>query len=160
MEVYDRSIAENIAYGAPNATRAEIERAAKIASAHDFISELEHGYDEVVGNRGLRLSGGQRQRIGIARAVLLNPPILVFDEATSHVDVVSERKIQAAIDELRQGRTVVIIAHRLSTVQNADRIVVMNEGVIVEVGSHNELVIGNGLYRRLVEIQTRAEAAA
>lgn len=160
VEIYDRSIAENIAYGAPAATRAEIERAAKIASAHDFISELEHGYDEVVGNRGLRLSGGQRQRIGIARAVLLDPPILVFDEATSHVDVVSERKIQTAIEDLRHGRTVIIIAHRLSTVQNADRIVVMNEGQVVEIGSHNELVIGNGLYKKLVDIQTKAEAAA
>jgi ATP-binding cassette subfamily B protein len=160
VEIYDRTVAENIAYGAPRATMAEIERAARIASAHDFISELENGYAEMVGNRGLRLSGGQRQRIGIARAVLLNPPILIFDEATSHVDVVSERKIQAAIEELRFGRTVILIAHRLSTIQNADRIVVMDEGQIKEIGSHRELLGRKGLYQRLVDIQTKAEAVA
>lgn len=158
VEIYDTSVAANIAYGNPNASRAQIERAAQVANADAFITELPHGYDEVVGNRGLRLSGGQRQRIGIARAVLLDPPILVFDEATSHVDVVSERKIQRAIEELRRGRTVILIAHRLSTVQNADRIVVVDRGRIKEIGTHTELVRRNGIYHRLVELQTRVEA--
>jgi subfamily B ATP-binding cassette protein MsbA len=132
--------------------------AAKIAHAHDFIVNLENGYDTTVGNRGLRLSGGERQRVGIARAVLLNPPILVFDEATSHVDVVSEQKIQVAVERLREGRTVLLIAHRLSTVQNADRIVVMDRGRISEQGSHAELLQQCGIYRKLVELQARVEA--
>lgn len=158
VEIYDDTVAANIAYGNPNATREQIEDAARVANAHDFIECLEKGYDEVVGNRGLRLSGGQRQRIGIARAVLLDPPILVMDEATSHVDVVSEQKIQRAIEELRKGRTVLIIAHRLSTIQNADRIVVMEDGQVKETGSHEELLRKNGLYRRLVALQGRIEA--
>ncbi len=158
VEIYDATVAENIAYGRPDASREEIERAARIANAHDFIVGLERDYDTVVGNRGLRLSGGQRQRIGIARAVLLDPPILVFDEATSHVDVVSEQKIQRAIEELRRGKTVLVIAHRLSTIQNADRIIVMDDGLIKEVGSHGELIRQGGLYRRLVALQTRVDA--
>ncbi len=158
VEIYDDTVAANIAYGNPQATREQVIEAARVANAHDFINALGKKYDEIVGNRGLRLSGGQRQRIGIARAVLLDTPILVLDEATSHVDVVSEQKIQKAIDTLRHGRTVIIIAHRLSTIQNADRIVVMEEGGVKEIGSHEELLQQNGLYRRLVELQSRVEA--
>ncbi|MDP3985392.1 MAG: ABC transporter ATP-binding protein [bacterium] len=158
VEIFDASVAENIAYGRPDVTRAEIERAAKIAHAHGFISSLPNGYEERVGNRGLRLSGGQRQRIGIARAVLLDPAILVFDEATSHVDTATERKIQQAIETLRRGRTVLIIAHRLSTIQSANRIIVMEDGRIQETGTHQELVRHNGLYGRLVELQQRVDA--
>ncbi len=160
VEIYDLTVAENIAYGRPDATREDVEKAARIANAHDFIMTLPNGYDEVVGNRGLRLSGGQRQRVGIARAVLLDPPILVFDEATSHVDVVSEKKIHASIEELRRGKTVLIIAHRLSTVQDADRIVVIDEGRVRETGSHQELIDQGGIYRHLVELQTKIEATA
>ncbi len=158
VEIYDMTVAENIAYGNPLATREEVERAARIAHADAFIGELPNGYGELVGNHGLRLSGGQRQRIGIARAVLLNPRILIFDEATSHVDVVSEQKIQRAIEELRRDRTVILIAHRLSTIQNADRIVVMHDGHIREIGTHHELLRQNGMYNRLVALQTRVEA--
>jgi ABC-type multidrug transport system fused ATPase/permease subunit len=161
VEIFDRTIAENIAFGRPNSTREEVINAAKIANAHGFIMSLEHGYDTVVGNRGLRLSGGQRQRIGIARAVLLDPPILIFDEATSHVDAVSERKIQDAIEGLRRDRTIIVIAHRLSTIQGADRIAVLEDGRIQEVGTHDELVQrGSGTYQKLVQFQTQADAVA
>lgn len=159
VEIYDMTVADNIAYGRPDATRDDIVAAAKVAHAHDFILSLPNGYDELVGNRGLRLSGGQRQRVGIARAVLLDPPILVFDEATSHVDVVSEAKIHAAMETLRHGKTVIIIAHRLSTVQNADRIVVLDQGRIKEVGSHRELLEKRGIYHGLVGLQARVEAS-
>lgn len=158
VQIYDLTVAENIAYGRPDATREEIEFAAKIANAHDFILALEKGYDTKVGDRGFRLSGGQRQRIGIARAWLLDPPIMVLDEATSSVDVVSEAKIQKAMDSLKRGRTLIVIAHRLSTVHAADMIVVMHEGRVQEVGSHAELLRENGIYHNLVRIQSNVEA--
>jgi ABC-type multidrug transport system fused ATPase/permease subunit len=165
VEIFDGTIAENIAYGRHDATREEIMRAARVANAHGFISAQPQGYDQLVGNRGMRLSGGQRQRIGIARAVLLDPLIYIFDEATSHVDSLNEEKIMKAVDAIRKDKTTIMIAHRLSTVVNADRIIVMEDGRVVQVGSHAELMTdgdphrGGGLYRRLVELQ-RAEDEA
>ena len=160
VQIYDLTVAENIAYGRPDATREDIERAAKIANAHDFILQLEDGYETKVGDRGLKLSGGQRQRVGIARAWLVDPPVLILDEATSNVDVESELKIQQAMERLRHGRSMVVIAHRLSTVRNADIIVVLHDGRIQEIGTHAELLRENGIYHRLVDIQSREAAVA
>jgi ABC-type multidrug transport system fused ATPase/permease subunit len=127
--------------------------AAKIANAHDFIMEKEEGYDTMIGDRGGRLSGGQRQRISIARAILKNPPILILDEATSALDTESERLVQEALDRLTSTRTTIAIAHRLSTIKNADRIYVMQDGVIVEHGRHEELIAKNGYYKKLNDMQ-------
>src|SRR6185295_2328413 len=132
------SVAENIAYGRPDATRDEIIAAARAAKAHDFILRLADGYDSLVGERGQSLSGGERQRISIARAILIDPRILILDEATSSVDTETEREIQAALNNLTRGRTTIAIAHRLSTLRKADRIVVLEAGRIVEVGQHQE----------------------
>ena len=151
--LFHDTVRANIAYGASHATQAEVERAARAANASDFIAELPEGYDTVVGERGTRLSGGQRQRIAIARAILRDPPILVFDEATSALDAESERLVQEAVEHLLAGRTVLVIAHRLSTVQRADRILVVDEGQIVERGDHESLYAADGLYRRLYELQ-------
>ena len=159
VEIFDGTIAENIAYGRHDATPEEIERAAKVANAHGFIERMPDGYGQQVGNRGMKLSGGQKQRIGIARAVLLDPLIFIFDEATSHVDSISEDKIMRAIDAIRRDKTTIMIAHRLSTVQDADRIVVMEEGRIVQIGSHAALMTQGGLYRRLVDLQKADEEA-
>jgi subfamily B ATP-binding cassette protein MsbA len=137
-----------------------VERAARAAYAHDFVSALPRGYETVVGERGTQLSGGQRQRLAIARALLRNPPILVFDEATSALDSESEQLVQQATQRLVAGRTVFVIAHRLSTVQRADQIVVMDRGRIVEQGSHAALLARGGLYRRLYELQFRDGDAA
>ncbi len=147
------TIAENIAYGKPGATREEIIAAAKIANAHDFITALPEGYQTVVGERGVSLSGGQRQRIAIARAVLLNPRILILDEATSSLDAESEALVQEALARIMKGRTSVIIAHRLSTVRKADRIIVVADGEIREEGSHEQLIKQPGLYRELYQKQ-------
>lgn len=143
------TIAENIAYGKPNATAAEIIAAARAANAHGFITQLADGYDSMVGERGQGLSGGERQRISIARAILTDPRLLILDEATSAVDNETEREIQAALDNLVRGRTTIAIAHRLSTLRNADRIVVMEQGAIVEQGKHDELLQRNGVYFKL-----------
>ena len=151
--LFHDSVRANIAYGAAHATQDEVERAACAANAHDFIAGLPDGYDTVVGERGTRLSGGQRQRVAIARAILRDPPILVFDEATSALDAESERLVQGAVEHLLVGRTVLVIAHRLFTVQRADQIIVVDDGRIVERGDHDSLYAAGGLYRRLYELQ-------
>ncbi len=151
--LFNDTFYNNIAFGAPNATREDVERAAKIANAHDFIMDTENGYDTLVGDRGCRLSGGQRQRISIARSILKNPPVLILDEATSALDTENERVVQEALDRLMRDRTTVVIAHRLSTIMNADKICVMHEGEIVEEGTHDELMELRGQYYRLVSMQ-------
>ncbi|MBY0245277.1 MAG: ABC transporter ATP-binding protein/permease [Sphingobacteriaceae bacterium] len=152
--LFNDTIFNNIAFGNPNATQQEVEQAAKIANAHDFIVKSEQGYQTNVGDRGNKLSGGQRQRICIARAVLSNPPIMLLDEATSALDTESEKLVQEALNSLMKNRTSVVIAHRLSTIQNADVIVVIEEGVIIEKGTHAQLIANNGLYKRLIDMQT------
>jgi ATP-binding cassette subfamily B protein len=149
------TIAENIAYGKPEASREEIVAAARAAHAHEFILRLPQGYDSLVGERGQALSGGERQRISIARALLINPRILIMDEATSSVDTATEKEIQKALDNLVQGRTTIAIAHRLSTLRKADRLVVMDRGQIVEVGHHDALMEQGGAYYRLYQAQLR-----
>lgn len=151
--LFNGSVAENIAYGSKEATMDEIVQAAKTARAHEFISELPEGYDTVIGERGVKLSGGQKQRLSIARAVLRNTPILIFDEATAAVDVETEAKIQQAIQELTESRTIIVVAHRLSTVKRADTILVIENGKIAESGNHSELLAYNGVYKQLCEIQ-------
>jgi len=151
--VFSASARENIRYGRPDASDAEVEAAARAAYAHDFIAALPQGYDTFLGERGVRLSGGQRQRISIARAMLKNPPLLLLDEATSALDAESERMVQAALESAMSGRTTLVIAHRLATVLRADRIVVLDQGRIVDVGRHDELVARGGLYARLAAMQ-------
>ncbi len=151
--LFNDSVFNNIAFGVENATMEQVVEAAKIANAHDFIMEMEHGYDTSVGDRGCRLSGGQRQRVSIARAILKNPPILILDEATSALDTESERLVQEALERLMKTRTTIAIAHRLSTIKNADRIYVLHDGHIVESGTHDELIALGKYYKKLNDMQ-------
>ena len=157
--LFNDTIYYNIAYGRDAATRAEIEQAAKAAQIHDFVQSLPNGYDTMVGERGLKLSGGEKQRVGIARSLLKNPPILLLDEATSALDTQTEHEIQESLIQMGQGRTVMIIAHRLSTVVHADRIVVLEQGQIVESGSHDELLAQEGRYSHLWHLQLSEEGS-
>lgn len=153
MLLFNDTVLNNISYGSQNFSKKAVIESAKIANAHEFIVRLPNGYDTIIGERGFRLSGGERQRISIARAIFKNPPILIFDEATSQLDTESERLVQEAIDRLMHGRTVLVIAHRLSTITHANRIIVLNEGRIQEVGTHRQLIDSEGLYRRLYDLQ-------
>ena len=151
--LFNDSVANNIKFGNPNATKEQIIEAAKIANAHEFISDLEKGYETNIGDRGNKLSGGQKQRVSIARAILSKAPIMILDEATSALDTESEKVVQNALDNLMKNRTSLVIAHRLSTIRNADVILVLKKGVVVEQGNHNELIALNGYYKSLCEIQ-------
>lgn len=151
--LFNGTIAENVAYGVNNATMDEIVGACKLANSHEFIESLESGYDTNIGERGIKLSGGQKQRISIARAVLRNSPILILDEATSSVDVNTEKIIHEAMDSIVQGRTTIIIAHRLSSVKKANMIIVLDKGSVKECGTHEELIAAGGLYEELCNIQ-------
>jgi subfamily B ATP-binding cassette protein MsbA len=152
--LFNDSVHNNIAFGRLDYSREEVSQAARMANAEEFILQMEQGYDTVIGDRGVKLSGGQRQRLSIARALLRNPPVLILDEATSALDTLSERLVQEAIDRILSERTVLVIAHRLSTIRHADRIIVMERGRIVEQGTHEELLINEGLYHRLHELQS------
>jgi ATP-binding cassette subfamily B protein/subfamily B ATP-binding cassette protein MsbA len=153
--LFHGSVRDNILFGRPDATEEEMIQAAKVANAHEFISQLSDGYDTLIGERGVKLSGGQKQRISIARAVLKNAPILILDEATSSVDTETELLIQQALERLMVGRTTIIIAHRLSTIRNANKIVVLEGRQIAEMGTHEELLQHDGLYKRLYSVQQR-----
>ena len=154
--LFATTILDNIRYGRPAASLDEVQAAAKAANAHEFIESFPEGYDTLVGERGVRLSGGQKQRVAVARALLKDPRILVLDEATSALDAESEHLVQEALERLMAGRTTVVIAHRLSTVKAADCIVVLDGGIIVQEGTHTNLIDRGGLYRRLVERQFAA----
>ena len=155
--LFNGSVYDNILYGRLDATREEVEAAAKAANAHDFIMQLPNGYETMLGDRGMNISGGQRQRISIARAILKNPQILILDEATSALDTESERVVQEALDRLMVGRTSFVIAHRLSTIKNADKIMVLENGQLIEQGNHDELMAMDGLYAHLYKIQYRSK---
>ena len=152
--LFHRTLMENIRYGRLDASDSEVMDAAQKAHAHEFISQLSDGYETLVGERGIKLSGGQRQRIAIARAILKNAPILILDEATSALDSESEKLIQESLSELMNGKTVIAIAHRLSTIAYLDRLIVMDQGKIIEDGSHNDLLKENGLYAKLWNMQS------
>ena len=152
--LFNDTFFNNISFGVENATLEQVENAAKVANAHDFIIQTENGYQTNIGDRGIRLSGGQRQRLSIARAVFKNPAILILDEATSALDTESEKSVQDALENLMKGRTTLVIAHRLRTIKNADLICVFHEGEIVERGSHDELLALDGIYKKLHGMQS------
>lgn len=152
--LFNDTVFNNIAFGMEHASREAVIEAAKVANAHDFIMEMENGYDTYIGDRGMNLSGGQRQRLSIARAVLKNPPIMILDEATSSLDTESERLVQEALSKVMNSRTSIVIAHRLSTIQNADEIIVISKGIIVERGKHEELITKGGVYKKLTDLQS------
>jgi len=156
--LFNDTIFNNIAFGMPNATQEEVENAARVANAHEFILNTDNGYESNIGDRGMKLSGGQKQRICIARAVLKNPPIMLLDEATSALDTESEKLVQEALNNLMKNRTSLVIAHRLSTIQNADMIVVLEDGQIIETGTHSQLMASHGLYKKLIDMQQFTEA--
>jgi subfamily B ATP-binding cassette protein MsbA len=156
--LFDDTVANNIAFGRPAASRGEVEAAARAAHAHEFIVPLDRGYDTLIGERGQRLSGGQRQRLAIARALLRDSPILILDEATSSLDAESELLVQEALATLMLNRTSFVIAHRLSTVRRADAIVVLEHGVVVETGTHDELMARGGAYAKLYDLQLRDDS--
>jgi ATP-binding cassette subfamily B protein len=155
--LFHGSVRENVAYGRPEATEAELEHACRVAEAWEFVQALPDGLDTIVGERGQKLSGGQRQRVSIARAVLKDPPILILDEATSSVDNETEAAIQRSLEQIAVGRTTIIIAHRLSTVRNADRTFVLERGRVVETGTHDELLAKGGVYARIYRFQFAVE---
>jgi ATP-binding cassette subfamily B protein len=155
--LFNASIKDNILYGRPDATEEEVIEAAKRANIHDYVMTLPNGYDTEIGERGVRLSGGQKQRLSIARVFLKNPPILILDEATSALDNATEMQIQASLEELSRGRTVIVVAHRLSTIKRADNIVVLDREGVREMGTHEELMKNSGIYRELYEYQFRTE---
>ena len=157
VDIFNGTVLDNLTYGNENVSFAEVEEACRIAKLDEVIGLLPEGYYTVVGERGVRLSGGQRQRVGIARALLVNPDVLVFDEATSSLDYESERSIQLAMSSIQGTRTTIVIAHRLSTVREADKIVVLDNGTIVEIGSHEELLQEQGIYKRLHSLQETGE---
>ena len=154
VDIFNISIRDNISYAKPDASFKEVEAAARIANAEEFINKLPNKYKTEVGERGVKLSGGQRQRIGIARAILVNPRILIFDEATSNLDSQSEKLIQNAMEKISKNKTMIIIAHRLSTIKKADKIIVLENGKVVEQGGHHELLrLKGGLYYKLLKLQ-------
>jgi len=152
--LFNDTVFNNIAFGMENVSKEAVIEAAKVANAHEFVMQLENGYDTVIGDRGMNLSGGQRQRLSIARAVLKNPPILILDEATSSLDTESERLVQDALSKVMTQRTSIVIAHRLSTIQYADEIVVIQKGQIIERGKHDELIAAGGIYKKLTDLQS------